>query len=184
MTLNEFTHGYPVKSIHLYRPDPRDWFRDVMQYLNRVHDWNRRIEMLKLRVELLDDVDDPDEELSCYRDGIHQKLCNFEQAMRCVRVEAEQMIKELGSVEAQIIITRRYLDRWSWKKIAWALNKTVDTVQAQHADALPELKRILTNRGMIPDAYIRRRKNTATGEKRVEDSQNGEQKCKEDATTA
>ena len=86
-TLNDFQQEHPITVIRLYRPDPKDWFRDVMVYLNRVNDCRRRVEVIRSRAELLDAVVDPDEELMSYRDEVHQKLANAEQDMKRVRVE-------------------------------------------------------------------------------------------------
>ena len=86
-TLNDFQQEHPITVIRLYRPDPKDWFRDVMVYLNRVNDCRRRVEVIRSRAELLDAVADPDEELMSYRDEVHQKLANAEQYMKRVRVE-------------------------------------------------------------------------------------------------
>ncbi len=73
-TLNDFQQENPVAVIHLYRPDQKDWFRDVMVYLNRVNDCRRRVEAIRSRAALLDDIIDPDEELTAYRDEVHQSL--------------------------------------------------------------------------------------------------------------
>lgn len=118
-TLNDFLQEHPVAVIHLYRPDPKDWYRDVMVYLNRVNDWRRRVGLLKARVELLDEVTNPDEDLIAYRDEVHQKLADAEQDMRCVRVEITELIGQLDSEAQQTVFTRRYVEWQSWKKIAW-----------------------------------------------------------------
>ena len=118
-TLNDFLQEHPVAVIHLYRPDPKDWYRDVMVYLNRVNDWRRRDGLLKARVELLDEVTNPDEDLIAYRDEVHQKLADAEQDMRCVRVEITELIGQLDSEAQQTVFTRRYVEWQSWKKIAW-----------------------------------------------------------------
>ena len=153
-TLNEFLSEHPVIPIHLYRPDPKDWCKDVMLYLNRVNECRRRVELLRSRAELLDSMVDPDEELAHYRDEVHQELCEAEQEMKSVRVEVEELIGQLDNEEQRTIITRRYVEWQSWKKIAWAMDQPVAAVQLLHAKALPALKRQLVARGLIPDTYV------------------------------
>jgi DNA-directed RNA polymerase specialized sigma24 family protein len=153
-TLDEFLQEYPVIPIRLYRPDPRDWFKDVMLYLNRLNDCRRRVEDLRSRAEILDVVDDPDEDLIAYRDEVHQKLADAEQDMRRVRVEVMEVISLLECEAQRTVVTRRYVEWQSWDKIAWAMDQPVETVQMHHAKALPVLKRLLVARGLIPDTYM------------------------------
>ena len=163
-TLNDFLQEHPVTVIHLYRPDPKDWFKDVMVYLSRMNDWRRRVGMLKARAELLDAVDDPNEDLSAYRDEVHQKLADAEQDMKRVRAEATELIGQLDSEEQRTVITRRYVEWQSWKKVAWAMDMPVETVKMLHAKALPVLKRLLIARGLIPDTYVpKKHKKEMTG---------------------
>lgn len=153
-TLNEFLEEHPVTVIHLYRPDPKDWFRDVMVYLNRVNDCRRRAGLLKARADLLDAAVDPDEDLIAYRDEVHQKLADAEQVMRCVRAEITELVGHLDSDAQQMIFTRRYVEWQPWKKIAWGMDLPVETVKMLHAKALPKLKRIMVRQGLIPDTYV------------------------------
>lgn len=162
-TLNDFLQEHPVTPIHLYRPDPKDWFKDVMVYLIRLNDCRRRAGMFKARVELLDAVDDPNEELIAYRDEVHQKLEKAEQDMKRVRVEVKELIGQLDSEEQRMVVTRRYVEWQSWKKIAWAMDQPIETVQMYHAKALPELKRQLVARGLIPDTYVPKKHKEAAG---------------------
>ena len=158
-SLNDFLHEHPVTVIHLYRPDPKDWFRDVMVYLNRMNDCRRRVEAIRSRAALLDEVADPDEELTAYRDEVHQKLADAEQDMKRVRVEVAELIGQLDNEEERTVITRRYVEWQSWEKIAWAMDLPVETVQMYHAKALPVLKRLLVAGGLIPDTYERKKHN-------------------------
>lgn len=152
-TLHDFQQEHLVTVIHLYRPDLKDWFRDVMVYLNRVNDCRRRVEAIRSRVALLDEVADPDEELTAYRDEVHQKLADAEQDMKRVRVEIKGLIGQLDREEQRTVFTRRYVERQSWEKIAWAMDLPVETVQMYHTKALPVLKRLLVAGGLIPDTY-------------------------------
>ena len=126
-TLTDFLEEYPIIAIRPYRPDPKDWFKDVMLYLNRVNECRHRVELLRSRAELLDAVVDPDEELAHYRDEVHQKLSEAEQEMKRVRVEVTELIDQLESKEQRTIITRRYVEWQAWKKIAWAMDQPVAT---------------------------------------------------------
>ena len=152
-TLNDFQQAHPVTVIRLYRPDPKDWFKDVMVYLHRVNDCRRRVEEIRSRAELLDGVTDPDEELTAYRDEVHQKLVRAEQDMKRVRVEVTELIGQLDSEAQRTVFTRRYVEWQSWGKIAWAMDLPVETVQMHHAKALPKLKCLMVKRGLIPDTY-------------------------------
>ena len=156
-TLTDFLHEYPVTPISLYKPDPRDWFKDVMLYLNRVNDCRRRVWQLRSRAALLDSIEEPDEELLSYRDEVHQKLDQAEQDMKRVRLEVMELIGQLDSEEQETVITRKYIEWQSWKQIAWAMDQPVKTVHTHHAKALPKLKRILVEQGLIPDTYISRK---------------------------
>ena len=153
-TLNDFQQAYPVTPIRLYRPDPKDWFRDVMVYLNRVNDCRRRVGMFKARAELLDSIEEPDEELSAYRDEVHQKLVDAGQDMKRVRAEITELIGWLDNEEQRTVFTRRYVEWQSWNKIAWAMDMPVETVKMLHAKALPKLKRLMVKQGLIPDTYV------------------------------
>ena len=171
-TLNDFQQAYPVTPIRLYRPDPKDWFRDVMVYLNRVNDCRRRVEAIRSRAELLDSIEEPDEELSAYRDEVHQKLADAEQDMKRVRAEITELIGWLDNEEQRTVFTRRYVEWQSWNKIAWAMDMPVETVKMLHAKALPKLKRLMVARGLIPDTY------TAKKHKRkIIGADAGERKC-------
>ena len=161
-TLNDFQQAHPVTVIRLYRPDPKDWFKDVMVYLHRVNDCRRRVEAIRSRVELLDGIIDPDEELIVYRDEVHQKLARAEQDMKRVRVEVAELIGQLDNEEERTVITRRYVEWQSWEKIAWAMDLPVETVQMYHAKALPKLKRLMVKRGLIPDTYEPKKHKNAT----------------------
>lgn len=173
-TLYDFQREHLVTVIHLYRPDPKDWFRDVMVYLNRVNDCRRRIEVIRSRAELLDAVADPDEELTAYRDEVHQKLADAEQDMKRVRVEIKGLIGQLDSEEQRTVFTRRYVERQSWKAIAWAMELPVETVKMLHAKALPKLKRLLVKRGLIPDTYEpKKQKNATRASEHQEDDEKG-----------
>ena len=152
-TLNDFMQEHPVIPIHLYRPDPKDWFKDVMVYLIRLNDCRRKAGMLRERAELLDGVEDPDRDLVSYRDEVHQKLAKAEQDMKRVRIEVEELIGQLDSEEQRTVVSRRYVEWQSWRKIAWGMDQPVETVQMYHAKALPILKRLLVARGLIPDTY-------------------------------
>lgn len=169
-TLNDFIQEHPVIPIRLYRPDPRDWFRDVMVYLNRVTDCRRRVWLLRERAALLDEVADPDEDLISYRDEVHQKLGKAEQDMKCVRAEVTELIGQLYSEEQRTVFTRKYVERQSWKQIAWAMDQPVTAVQTHHAKALPKLKRLMVKQGLIPDTYFSRRQREE------------EKECKKDGT--
>ena len=163
-TLNVFQQEHPVTVIHLYRPDPKDWYKDVMLYLTRVNDWRRRVGLLKARAELLDAVDDPDEDLIAYRDEVHQKLADAEQCMKRVRVEVEALIGQLDCEEQRTVVTRRYVEWQSWKKIAWAMDLPVETVKMLHSKALPKLKRMMVKQGLILDTYVpKKHKREAVG---------------------
>lgn len=153
-SLNDFLQEHPVTVIHLYRPDPKDWYKDVMAYLNRVNDWRRRVGLFKARAELLDAVDDPDEDLIAYRDEVHQKLDNAEQDMKRVRAEITELIGWLDNEEQRTVFTRRYVEWQSWNKIAWAMDMPVETVKTLHAKGLPKLKRLMVKQGLIPDTYV------------------------------
>ena len=158
-SLNDFLQEHPVTVIHLYRPDPKDWYKDVMAYLNRVNDWRRRVGLFKARAELLDAVDDPDEDLIAYRDEVHQKLADAEQVMKRVRVEVAELIGQLDNEEQRTVFTRRYVEWQSWNKIAWAMDMPVETVKMLHAKALPKLKRLMVKQGLIPDTYVPKKHN-------------------------
>ena len=153
-TLNDFQQEHPVTVIHLYRPDPKDWYRDVMTYLNRVNDWRRRVGLFINRAELLDAVDDPDEDLSLYRNEVHQKLADAEQVMKRVRTEVTELIGQLDCEVQRTVFMRRYVEWQSWKKIGWAMDLPVETVKMLHSKALPVLKRLLIAQGLIPDTYV------------------------------
>jgi hypothetical protein len=153
-TLNDFLREHPVTVIHLYRPDPKDWYKDVMAYLSRVNDWRRRVGMLKASAELLDSIEEPDEELSVYRDEVHLKLVDAEQDMKRVRAEITELIGWLDNEEQRTVFTRRYVEWQSWNKIAWAVDMPVETVKMLHAKALPKLKRLMVKQGLIPDTYV------------------------------
>ena len=73
--------------------------------------------------------------------------------MKRVRVEIKGLIGWLDSEEQRTVFTRRYVERQSWKAIAWAMELPVETVKMLHAKALPKLKRLLVKRGLIPDTY-------------------------------
>ena len=94
-TLQSVLQEYPVKPIHLYRLQKKDWFGETKQYLYRVRDGERRTDLLQRRAELLDAITDPDEELIRYRDEVHQKLSRAEQEMKRVRVEVMELIGQL-----------------------------------------------------------------------------------------
>lgn len=162
-TLNDFLQEHPVTVIHLYRPDPKDWFKDVMVYLSRMNDWRRRVGMLKARAELLDAVDDPNEDLSAYRDEVHQKLADAEQVMKRVRVEVTELIGQLDCEVQRTVFTRRYVEWQSWKQIAWAMELPVETVKMLHAKALPKLKRFMVKQGLIPDTYVPKKHKQVVG---------------------
>ena len=163
-TLNDFQQEHPVAVIHLYRPDPKDWFKDVMVYLNRVNDCRRRVEVIRSRAQMLDDVADPNEGLSAYRDEVHQKLARAEQDMKRVRVEITELIGQLDSDEQRIVFTRRYVEWQSWKNISWAMDLPVETVKMLHVKALPKLKRLLIEQRLIPDTYVpKKHKRDITG---------------------
>ena len=171
-SLNDFLQEHPVTVIHLYRSDPKDWYKDVMAYLNRVNDWRRRVGLFKARAELLDAVDDPDEDLIAYRDEVHQKLADAEQVMKRVRTEVAELIGQLDNEEQRTVFTRRYVEWQSWKQVAWAMDMPVETVKMLHAKALPKLKRLMVARGLIPDTY------TAKKHKRkIIGADAGERKC-------
>ena len=171
-SLNDFLQEHPVTVIHLYRPDPKDWYKDVMAYLNRVNDWRRRVGLFKARAELLDAVDDPDEDLIAYRDEVHQKLADAEQVMKRVRTEVAELIGQLDNEEQRTVFTRRYVEWQSWKQVAWAMDMPVETVKMLHAKALPKLKRLMVKQGLIPDTY------TAKKHKRkIIGADTGERKC-------
>ena len=163
-TLNDFLQKHPVKPIRLYRPDPKDWFKDVMCYLNRPRDWQRRVNLLRMRAEVLDCVDDPDEDLARYRDEVHGKLSEAEQDMKRVRIEVTELIGQLPDADQQTAMIRRYMGFQSWKEIAWAMDTTSVIVQDHHAKALSVLKRVLVARGLIPDTYVRKKHRTAEHE--------------------
>lgn len=158
-TLNDFQQEHPVAVIHLYRPDQKDWFRDVMVYLNRVNDCRRRVEAIRSRAALLDEVADPDEELTAYRDEVHQKLADAEQVMKRVRTEVTELVGQLDCEVQRTVFTRRYVEWQSWKQIAWAMELPVETVKMLHAKALPKLKRLMVKRGLIPDTYFPKKHN-------------------------
>jgi len=162
-TLNDFLQEHPVTVIHLYRPDPKDWFKDVMVYLSRMNDWRRRVGMLKARAELLDAVDDPNEDLSAYRDEVHQKLADAEQVMKRVRVEVTELIGQLDCETQRTVFMRRYVEWQSWNKIAWAMDLPIETVKMLHTKALPVLKRLLIARGLIPDTYVPKKHKQVVG---------------------
>lgn len=162
-SLNDFLQEHPVTVIHLYRPDPKDWYKDVMAYLNRVNDWRRRVGLFKARAELLDAVDDPDEDLIAYRDEVHQKLADAEQVMKRVRVEVAELIGQLDNEEQRTVFTRRYVEWQSWNKIAWAMDMPVETVKMLHSKALPVLKRLLIAQGLIPDTYVPKKHKQVVG---------------------
>lgn len=171
-TLNDFQQEHPVTVIHLYRPDPKDWYKDVMAYLNRVNDWRRRVGLLKSRVELLDAVDDPDEDLSLYRNEVHQKLADAEQDMKLVRTEVTELIGQLDCEVQRTVFMRRYVEWQSWKQIAWAMDLPVETVKMRHAKALPMLKRFMVQQGLIPDTYVPKKH-----KRKIIGADAGERKC-------
>ena len=152
--LDDFLQEHPVKPIRLYKPEAKDWFGETKRYLHRISDGERRTDLLRRRVELLDAVTDPDEELSAYRDELHKKLEKAEQDMKRVTVEILELIGQLPSANQQIVITRKYVDQKPWRDIAEELNLPVRVVQMLHGRALPKLKRILIERGLIPDTYV------------------------------
>ena len=161
--LNDFLQEHPVTVLHLYRPDPKDWYRDVMVYLNRVNDWRRRVGLFINRAELLDSIADPDEDLIHYRDEVHQKLAGAEQVMKCVRVEITELIGHLDCEAQRTVFTRRYVEWQSWKKIAWAMDQPVETVKMLHSKALPKLKRLMVKQGLIPDTYVPKKHRQVVG---------------------
>jgi DNA-directed RNA polymerase specialized sigma24 family protein len=120
--------------------------------------------MLKARAELLDAEDDPNEDLSAYRDEVHQKLADAEQVMKRVRVEVTELIGQLDCETQRTVFMRRYVEWQSWNKIAWAMDLPIETVKMLHTKALPVLKRLLIARGLIPDTYVpKKHKKEMTG---------------------
>lgn len=144
----------PVKPIRLYKPEAKDWFGETKRYLHRISDGERRTDLLRRRVELLDSITDPDDDLILYRDELHKKLEKAEQDMKRVTVEILELIGQLPSANQQLVITRKYVDQKPWRDIAEELNLSVRVVQMLHGRALPKLKRILVERGLIPDTYV------------------------------
>ena len=142
-TLQTVLQEHPVKPARQYNPHPKDWFGETKRYLYRARDGQRRVGLLQRRAELLDSIDDPDEELACYRNELHQKLNEAEQDMRRVRVEVMELIGQLPSISQQMVMTRKYVDLQPWEEIAADLDMSVRTVQMLHGRALPKLKEML-----------------------------------------
>ena len=147
-TLEDFMREHPVKPNKCYRPQARDWFGEIKQYLYKVRDGERRVDALRRRAELLDGIADPDVELTVYRDEIHKKLINAEQDMKRVRVEVMEVIARLPSITQQKVITKRYVDSQSWEQTAVEMGMSVRDLQMLHGRALPKLKRVLESRAL------------------------------------
>lgn len=141
--LDDFLQEHPVKPIRLYKPEAKDWFGETKRYLHRISDGERRTDLLRRRVELLDAVTDPDEELILYRDELHRKLEKAEQDMKRVTVEVMELIGQLPSVNQQMVMIKRYVDRRTWEETAAEMDMSVRAVQVLHGRALPKLKRLL-----------------------------------------
>lgn len=142
-TLQTVLQEHPVKPIHLYKPQVKDWFGSTKQYLYRIRDGERRTCLLQRRAELLDAITNPDEELTHYRDEVHQKLSQAEQDMKRVRVEVMELIGQLPSVNQQMVMIKRYVDRKTWEETAADMDMSVRAVQVLHGRALPKLKQML-----------------------------------------
>ena len=142
-TLEEVMQEHPVKPIHLYNPEKKDRFGATKQYLYRIRDGERRTDLLRRRVELLDSITDPDDDLILYRDELHRKLEKAEQDMKRVTVEVMEMIGQLPSVNQQMVMIKRYVDRRTWEETAAEMDMSVRAVQVLHGRALPKLKRLL-----------------------------------------
>lgn len=142
-TLEEVMREHPAKPVRLYHPEKKDWFGETKRYLYRIRDGQRRVDLLRRRVELVDGIDDPDEDLTRYRDELHQKLSQAEQDMKRVTVEVMDLIGQLPSVTQQMMMTSRYVDHKNWRETAAEMGMSVRAVQMLHGRALPKLKRLL-----------------------------------------
>ena len=142
-TLEEVMREHPAKPVRLYSPEKKDWFGETKRYLYRIRDGERRVELLRRRLELVDAIDDPDDDLVCYRDELHQKLCQAEQDMKRVTIEVMDLIGQLPSPAQQMMMTSRYVDHKNWRETAADMDMSVRTVQILHGRALPKLKRLL-----------------------------------------
>lgn len=142
-TLEEVMREHPVNSIHLYNPEKKDRFGATKQFLYRIRDGERRADLLRRRANLLDAITDPDAELIRYRDEVHKKLSRAEQDMKRVRVEVMELIGQLPSVNQQMVMTRKYVDRRTWEETAADMDMSVRAVQVLHGRALPKLKQML-----------------------------------------
>ena len=105
----------------------------MKEYLLRIREVKRRVEILQHRIE----VNDTDELQKALRDS--------EQELKCVTVEVMDLIGHLQDINQQVVMIRRYVDLQSWEEIAAGMAMNVRVVQKIHGRSLPLLERILSS---------------------------------------
>ena len=129
--------GSSLKAIHLYRPHPKDWYGETKQYLYRVRDGWRRVEMMRMVYEEVcsDTGISPDE--------LHRKLAKAEQDMERVTGEVVSLLNAIPDRNQRTVMTMRYINGANWDQISDAMGMPKDDVKRMHQTALPILKRVL-----------------------------------------
>ncbi len=142
-----------------------DRFQMVKEFLFQVKDAQRKVSLIKGRIEFREESMGArgatyTERLSSGHDfsgsvventvaaldELRRELAEAEQAYSDAKVAVSDLCAGLEDVNQQSVITRRYINGQSWEKIALDMDMSVRSVQKLHGRALPLLDELLKAR--------------------------------------
>ena len=131
--------------VHLYKPNPHDWYGETKQYLYRVRDGWRKINLLRRKCRAIERGTAPVD--SDCTDELHKKLKKGEQDMEVITAEVMDILSTLPDERQQMVMAKRYINGKDWEIIAEEMALSRNEVLEYHQTALPILKRKLKNPG-------------------------------------
>ena len=117
-------------------------FRKTREYLEQVKEAAQKVEMLKKRIDLYENVGMDADELSSELEFAMKDL-----ALRMVTLA--DMIGRIPKVKYQWLLTKRYVELLDWFDIASESNSNRRKVVSTHGLALPEMQDVLVDAGVI-----------------------------------
>lgn len=152
--------------LRLYKPHPNDWYGTTKQYLYRIRDGWRKVELMRRKYREImnqkcdDDRDKDTMDSMLSPDELHKKLDKAEQDMERVTAEVMSVLDILHDPDQRSVMVGRYIYNETWKNTAERMGMEITNVQKLHQSALPILKRNLSEDGVIDhSAWHPKRKN-------------------------
>lgn len=151
-----------MEAINLTLGKKPDKFKSVKDFLYRVRDAERRVNLIERRIEYREDTigahgmtysehlpngsnysNSSVETAVMALDALDRDLRDAKNSCSDAKVSVSEFIATLPDINQQMVITKKYIDGQSWEDIALDMDMSVRTVQKHHGRALPLLQEVL-----------------------------------------